>query len=116
MDKLILGFLLIALPCCAGPRGAANYNSASPAGNAASPAGSFEACVQAGYEIIRSHPMRCVTPQGMVFLKDQPVRNNRGGLCKDMCGDGVCQQIVCQGENCPCAETPIVCPGDCIAG
>lgn len=109
MNKFILSFLLIALPCCAGPRRVATQDTASPAG-------SFEACVQAGYEIIRSHPMRCVTPQGMVFLKDQPIRNNRGGLCKDMCGDGVCQQIVCQGENCPCAETPIVCPGDCIAG
>lgn len=34
-------------------------------------------------------------------------------ICEDMCGDGICQEIVCQGTGCPCAETPENCPQDC---
>ncbi len=33
--------------------------------------------------------------------------------CKDLCGDGVCQEVVCQTDGCPCAETPENCPEDC---
>ncbi len=36
-------------------------------------------------------------------------------LCKDSCGNGVCEQIVCQAEGCPCAESPKSCPQDCSA-
>lgn len=34
-------------------------------------------------------------------------------LCVDRCGDGTCQEIVCLGEGCPCAETPTSCAVDC---
>lgn len=34
-------------------------------------------------------------------------------VCVDSCGDGVCQEIVCLGTNCPCAETGESCPADC---
>lgn len=34
-------------------------------------------------------------------------------LCVDKCGDGVCQEMVCMGEGCPCAETREFCPADC---
>jgi predicted oxidoreductase (fatty acid repression mutant protein) len=34
-------------------------------------------------------------------------------ICEDMCGDGVCQSIVCLGSGCPCAETVQNCPQDC---
>ncbi|MGH7960514.1 MAG: hypothetical protein ACRERD_01655, partial [Candidatus Binatia bacterium] len=33
--------------------------------------------------------------------------------CKDLCGDGTCQEIVCMAIGCPCAETPQSCPQDC---
>jgi hypothetical protein len=33
--------------------------------------------------------------------------------CKNLCGDGVCQQIVCMGLDCPCPETSTSCPKDC---
>ncbi len=33
--------------------------------------------------------------------------------CEDKCGDGVCQEIVCQALGCPCAETRENCPQDC---
>lgn len=34
-------------------------------------------------------------------------------ICKDKCGDGVCDDVVCSGSGCPCAETPKSCPKDC---
>jgi len=34
-------------------------------------------------------------------------------LCKDLCGDGVCQEIVCEATGCPCAENEENCPEDC---
>ncbi len=33
--------------------------------------------------------------------------------CVNKCGDGICQEIVCQGLTCPCAETTQSCPQDC---
>lgn len=33
--------------------------------------------------------------------------------CVDMCGDGECQEIVCMGIGCPCAESAETCPADC---
>lgn len=34
-------------------------------------------------------------------------------FCKDLCGDGTCQEVVCLAIGCPCAETLITCPQDC---
>ena len=33
--------------------------------------------------------------------------------CKNLCGDGICQEIVCMAIGCPCPETPQNCPQDC---
>jgi hypothetical protein len=33
--------------------------------------------------------------------------------CKDLCGDGICQEVVCMALGCPCPETPKTCPQDC---
>jgi len=33
--------------------------------------------------------------------------------CKNLCGDGVCQEIVCMAIGCPCAETKESCSHDC---
>jgi|GEM_PF-3017337 len=33
--------------------------------------------------------------------------------CEDRCGDGECQEIVCQAIGCPCSETHQTCPQDC---
>lgn len=35
-------------------------------------------------------------------------------FCKDLCGDGICQEIVCTAVGCPCPETPESCPQDCF--
>jgi len=34
-------------------------------------------------------------------------------ICKDLCGDGICQESVCLAIGCPCPETPETCPDDC---
>ncbi len=34
-------------------------------------------------------------------------------LCKDFCGDGICQEIVCMSIGCPCPESKESCPKDC---
>lgn len=34
-------------------------------------------------------------------------------VCTDQCGDGNCDEMVCMGTGCPCAETPDSCPEDC---
>jgi hypothetical protein len=34
-------------------------------------------------------------------------------ICVDNCGNGTCEEIVCLGEGCPCAETADNCPEDC---
>ena len=33
--------------------------------------------------------------------------------CVDMCGDGICQEVVCLADGCPCQETRESCPVDC---
>ncbi|OGZ46153.1 MAG: hypothetical protein A3C84_05040 [Candidatus Ryanbacteria bacterium RIFCSPHIGHO2_02_FULL_48_12] len=38
-------------------------------------------------------------------------RDNRP--CQDSCGDGACQEVVCLGTGCACAETSQSCPQDC---
>ncbi|MEM0089726.1 MAG: hypothetical protein QXF84_00055 [Nitrososphaerota archaeon] len=43
---------------------------------------------------------------GEVFIGNEKV-------CNNMCGDGVCQEIVCMAVGCPCPETPETCPMDC---
>lgn len=34
-------------------------------------------------------------------------------FCRDLRGDGICQEIVCMAIGCPCAETKENCPRDC---
>lgn len=44
-------------------------------------------------------------------LRDAPFVG--GGFCKDQCGNGVCEEMVCMAEGCPCAESTASCPADC---
>ena len=43
------------------------------------------------------------------IIKKTPLKK----VCKDLCGDGICQTIVCLAVGCPCAETAESCPEDC---
>jgi hypothetical protein len=44
--------------------------------------------------------------------KTQPIIEPKP-MCINQCGDGNCDEMVCQGEGCPCAETVSSCPIDC---
>lgn len=35
-------------------------------------------------------------------------------FCQNLCGDGICQEVVCEAIGCPCAETKETCPVDCL--
>lgn len=39
--------------------------------------------------------------------------DNGQAICQNMCGNGSCEAIVCEGTGCPCAETIDSCPQDC---
>ena len=76
---------------------------------------SFKECVAQGNKILRTFPGKCITSTGEVFVDDLvriPLEHGER-LCVDKCGDGICQEIVCMGEGCPCSEDPIKCPKDC---
>lgn len=42
-----------------------------------------------------------------------PKNDSLKPICVDMCGDGVCQEMVCMGEECPCPEDSVRCSSDC---
>jgi len=70
---------------------------------------SFEECSDAGYAIMESYPEQCSDGKN-TFVAE--IKENIA-ICEDTCGDGICAEIVCQGEGCPCAETPTSCAADC---
>ena len=72
----------------------------------------FDECVAEQGVILKSLPTQCVAADGTRFVKvDRPTGSGRG--CKDLCGDGVCQEIVCMALGCPCPESATSCPKDC---
>lgn len=84
----------------------------------------YQSCVAAGYVVTRSLPEKCIAPDGKFFVNEKARELIKGnGLedvpessekpCKDLCGDGICQEIVCMAVGCPCAETRESCGGDC---
>lgn len=81
------------------------------------PITNFKECVAAGNEAMYPDCVGCTpyceTATGERFeeLNDKVGQENI--LCDDLCGDGVCAEIVCMGEGCPCAETTDSCPQDC---
>ncbi len=72
-----------------------------------------EECRKQGYEVLypdcEGCPPQCLTKDGAIDL--DTAEDNR--LCKDLCGDGICQEMVCAGEGCPCPESKESCPEDC---
>lgn len=74
---------------------------------------SFDECVREQGRVLKSFPPKCVTGGGQVF---EQARDKAGRVCKDRCGDGQCQEIVCKGVGCPCGEDVTSCPKDCPEG
>ena len=72
----------------------------------------FDRCVAEGGSVLKSYPPQCVTKTGEhVFAEAKKPAGGR--TCKDKCGDGVCDEMVCMMLGCPCAETEESCPQDC---
>lgn len=74
---------------------------------------SFKECVAVGGRILKSYPAQCVTADGMRFVDDEAGLKNGDRTCKDLCGNGRCEEVVCMALGCPCAETSQSCPQDC---
>jgi len=80
---------------------------------------SFETCSQAGFPILESYPEQCRTPDGRNFVREltdeekEKIAPPPIDGCKNLCGDGICQEIVCLAIGCPCAETKEICTQDC---
>ncbi|MCF7865909.1 hypothetical protein K9L67_02530 [Candidatus Woesearchaeota archaeon] len=76
---------------------------------------SYKECVDAGNDIMESNPRQCMTKEGQIFIeiKDIGAKEKPASLCVNTCGNTKCEEIVCMGEGCPCAETPDSCPQDC---
>jgi len=78
----------------------------------------FEECAAAGNPIMESYPRQC-RANGQTFVEElsdadkAKLQPPTEPACKDLCGDGVCQEIVCLAIGCPCSETPESCPQDC---
>ncbi len=45
------------------------------------------------------------------FFNEECYEGDR--YCKDFCGDGECQEVVCLSTDCPCSETKQSCAEDC---
>ena len=73
----------------------------------------FAECVAAGNAVRKSMPPSCVTAEGLIFVGPSALAGQGTGMCKDLCGDGECQEIVCMAQGCPCPETGANCPKDC---
>ena len=73
------------------------------------PITSFEECVAAGNRILRSYPAKCMTKDRLIFIQKLAPLSQ----CVDSCGNGTCEEIVCQAEGCPCAESAASCASDC---
>jgi len=46
----------------------------------------------------------------LYIYANQPPKSD---TCQNLCGDGICQEVVCEAIGCPCPETPESCPQDC---
>lgn len=76
----------------------------------------FGECVKQGGIIMEMYPRQCRDQEGNVFVEqvgsDEAVGEGTK-VCEDNCGNGVCEEVVCEAVGCPCAETVISCPQDC---
>ncbi len=69
----------------------------------------FEECVKAGNPVMESYPRQCRLSDGTNFVEEL----DKSVTCENLCGDGICQEMVCMSIGCPCAENKENCPEDC---
>lgn len=104
--------LLVCLWVCSFFIGCASYATPLPTSEAPK---NFQECVEQGGKILKSFPAQCVTADGRTFAQEvaRSQKPRREGFCKNTCGNGSCEEMVCMALGCPCAETPQTCPQDC---
>ena len=109
MRTVLAVILLISVVACTQPVSQATASDAAVT--------DYASCVAAGNAVLKSYPPQCVTADGRRFVRTPLLPRNTpapgSGLCEDKCGDGVCQEIVCLGSGCPCAESKTSCSADC---
>ncbi|MGH8453851.1 MAG: hypothetical protein ACRESW_04795, partial [Nevskiales bacterium] len=71
---------------------------------------SYDECVAAGHPRLKTYPGQCVMPDGRRFVQTV---TEPPAICVNQCGNGQCQEMVCLGSGCPCAETAESCSQDC---
>lgn len=59
-------------------------------------------------------PTQATKPIEIDIRKAEEIKSLPPG-CKNLCGDGICQEMVCLAIGCPCPETRESCPQDCVA-
>jgi hypothetical protein len=121
MKKLLLLFCIFLAPLACSSQSASSSPSTQEVHD-------FDSCVAAGNPMLKMLPPKCVDRKtGKHYVGAWPgkgggnnsngeevlAEKNEKGLCKNACGNGTCEQMVCMGEGCPCAETPASCPDDC---
>jgi len=73
---------------------------------------SYDKCVTEGGRILKTMPPKCINSEGQILVRPTAEASKRR-LCSDLCGNGQCEEIVCMGEGCPCAENAKTCATDC---
>lgn len=63
-----------------------------------------------GYEKAKKD---CEVSVGQSTTVNFGLRKIKECSCKNLCGDGICQEVVCLACGCPCGETSETCPQDC---
>lgn len=63
--------------------------------------------------LIQEREMKIIIENVKEIEKTIPTTQKGEKCCKDFCGDGICQRIVCMACGCPCPETEENCPEDC---
>ena len=109
MIRLVVCLVAVCLAGGYSPKALSDESHSAGAKDQGNPR-SYKECVQAGGRIQETHPARCVLESGLVFV-EQGVEQKP--VCKDLCGDGTCQEMVCMAVGCPCAESAQSCPVDC---
>jgi len=110
-----LGLLAtLVAACTSSPR-----ESSPPAPGGPGPDGGSQACTEEamvcpdGSAVGRTGPNCTFAPCPGPAKAAAGPSPAEAGECKNECGNGTCEEIVCMAVGCPCAETKASCPQDC---
>lgn len=76
----------------------------------------YSECLESGGKLLKTYPGQCVAENGEIFVDQKAGEASEKATeksCIDLCGDKICQEMVCMAIGCPCSETGASCPEDC---